>query len=299
MKEFLAKIQKKIQAFDEAHANKLAVPEKTCRVKIPFFKIVFAPYNLLLDNGKSFFSLALPYALLITLVAFACGFSYVCLYANAIKVDAFCSTSTPLYLLYTILKLFFVAAFAINWCQTALKKEPFSWRLFISVDWRVLKLAGVFLLIVALNFMPLVSGYILYIRVPNPDWRIETLFFAVVALGFVVPFVVLRFYSLVAFIIYGQKIPSLKQMWCKTMGNGFSILTSLFVIFILTMFILGSFYRNFQGVVAEGSFYIGFMSEFLYDILYLLFAALLVNHCCLQQQILYADEQGEASNDQK
>lgn len=53
-------------------------------------------------------------------------------------------------------------------------------------------LAGFFLL----NLAPVLSFYLLLIREPNPDAAIEVAYFACVSVGFLVPFAVMRFYSL-------------------------------------------------------------------------------------------------------
>jgi hypothetical protein len=144
----------------------------------------------------------------------------------------------------------------------------------------------------------MVSGWILYLRVPNPDWRVEILFFAVVSIGFIIPFILLRFYSLIPFVIYGRRLPPLKEVWYKTSGNMFTVLLSLFVIFILTVVFLGNLYSNFQKVAANSGLYINFSSEFIYSLLVLIILALVINNFCIQQRILF-EEKGEIENDRK
>lgn len=267
-------------------------PNKITPVKLPVTKMIFTPFNQLLDNGKSFFMLALPVALIISLMAMASGFGYMCIYSQIISVAAYCSDSALFYLVYSVAKVFLWAVFAIKWGEICFLKQPFSWKYMFELDRRSIKLTLILLLIIIINFLPMISGWILYLREPNPDWRVEIAFFAVVSVGFIIPFIVLRFYSAVAFIIYGQKIPPFKEIWYKTVGDTLSILLSLFLIFIVSVFIFGNFYQNFQGVASDSSFYINFASEFIYNLITLMILSVVINNFCLQQQILYA-EKGE------
>lgn len=291
MQELLAKISKKIQNCSCFHKGGIFGPESPdcSKVKIPFFRMVFGPFSLLLDNPRAFFTIGSAYAFVISLIAFGTGFGYLCLYSSSGEVAGYCSNSGPIYLLYFLLKLLIIAAFAVKWCEYALHKKILSWKQLFSPSWRILKLSLLLLLLLLLNCTPFLSSYILYIREPNPDWRVEIAFFAVVSIGFLVPFVVLRFYSLVAFVIYGQPLPNLKEMWHKNSGNNLNLLGGLFVILIFAAIIFSSLYRNFGIVAHDDSYYIAFVSEFIYNLTYLFFATLLINHCCVQQLFLYGE----------
>lgn len=267
-------------------------------VKLPFFKMIFIPFNLLLDNVKTFFILSLPVALLITVTAMSLGYGYMCVYEKVAPITAYCSNSGIIYFLYNFIKIFFWAFFAIKWCESVFLQKQLSWQSIFSFDKRILKLELFFILFILLNFLPMVSGWILYLRVPNPDWRVEILFFAVVSIGFIIPFILLRFYSLIPFVIYGRRLPPLKEVWYKTSGNMFTVLLSLFVIFILTVVFLGNLYSNFQKVAANSGLYINFSSEFIYSLLVLIILALVINNFCIQQRILF-EEKGEIENDGK
>lgn len=264
-------------------------PDKITPVKLPISKMIFAPFNLLLDNGKSFFALALPVALIISLLAMASGFGYMCIYSQIIPVTAYCSGIVPVYLVYSVAKVFLWAAFAVKWGELCFLKHEFSWKYLLKVDRRSIKLSLAFLLIIVINFLPMVSGWVLYLREPNPDWRVEIAFFAVMSIGFVIPFIVMRFYSAVAFVIYGQKIPPFKEIWYKTVGDTLVILLSLFLIFIVSVFIFGNLYQNFQSVAVDSSFYVNFASEFIYNLITLMILSVVINNFCLQQQILFAE----------
>lgn len=303
MKEFWNKLKQKIYSCPCFQAGGCLCPNvepsDLDRVKVPFFKICFGPFSLLLDNGKSFFLLALPYAAIIGLLALSFGFGYMCLYSKTVDVNAYCTNSGLVYLLYSLVKLFLVIMFAIKWVQSGVLRMPLTLKDFVGIDCRVFKMFGALLFIILLNVLPLVSSLILYARVPNPDWRIEVLFFAIVSIGFIIPFFAIRFYSALAFISCGCKIPSLKVMWFKNSGNTMNLLASLFIIFILAVFVLGNLYNNFKIVAASSSFYINFVSEFIYNVIFLIVVALFFNHCFIQKEILYSVDKKEKKSDEK
>ena len=76
-------------------------------VKLPVLKMMFAPFNLLLDNIKTFFILSLPIALLITVAAMSLGYGYMCVYEKIAPITAYCSNSGIIYFLYNFIKIFF------------------------------------------------------------------------------------------------------------------------------------------------------------------------------------------------
>lgn len=294
MKEIFAKLQERFKncsCFKKGGCLSPAAEDCT-KIRIPFFKIVLGPFSLLLDNPKAFFTLALPYALIISVLSLVSGFGYLCLYFRSGDINAYCSNSTAVYLLYSLLKVWIIAVFAIKWCETALLKKTLSWKGLFLPDKRSLRVSLLIVVFILLNAMPLVSGFILYIRVPNPDWRVEIAFFAVVSLGFLVPFALLRFYSLFAFMIYGNPLPNLRELWLRNSGNNMNLLGGLFVIVILAALIFSNLFRNFELVAYGASFYIGFVSEFLYNLFYLFIVVLLINYCCIQQQLLYGEKDG-------
>lgn len=273
-------------------------PDKIKPVRLPLVKMMFMPFSLLLDNGKNFFMLAFIFSLVIGILAMASGFGYMCIYAKIAPVSAYCSDSGIVYIIYQLAKVFLWSLFAVKWCESSLLRQPLNWAFLLKVDRRSFKLAGLLVLIILLNFLPMISGWILYMRVPNPDWRIEILFFAVMSIGFVIPFIVMRFYSIVPFVIYGEKVPPLKEIWYKTVGDLLVILLSLFLIFIVAVFVLGNLYSNFQTVAAGSSFYINFASEFIYNVIVLFIFTVVINNFCLQQQFLFTDN-GETKDERK
>ena len=139
----------------------------------------------------------------------------------------------------------------------------------------------------ALNLLPLISLYLLYVRVPNPDWRIEITYFAVVSVGFIVPFILMRFYSFPAFILAGEKLPSIKEVWAKTSGNTFRIIVSVSLLVLISGMVLLSVYSNFKLVAAENTFYINTMVQLIYELVYFAIVMFWVNYFYTQKIYLF------------
>lgn len=300
MQEKIKGILKKIQNCSCFQKGGILGPESPdcTRVKIPFFKMALGPFSLVLDNPRVFFSLSLVYALLITLLALMFGFSYLCVYSSSGEVVVSCANSHLLYFTYFILKLYILSLFCIKWCETAIRKLPLAWTQLFSADRRSIKLTLLFVFFLLLNSTPFFSGLILYFREPNPDWRVETAFFAVVSVGFLIPLFLVRFYSVFAFFIYGQSLPNLRELWRKNTGNNLNLLSGLFLIIILAMILFSSLYQNFTPVAHENSFYIAFVSEYLYNFLSMLLIACFADYCCIQQQLIYNEPPAEGCEKQ-
>lgn len=294
MKEIFAKIQERFKNCSCFKKGGCLSPEvEDCtRVKIPFFKMVFGPFSLMLDNPRAFFSLTLPYAVILTIVSLSAGFGYICLYYHDNAAGAYCSDSLPVYLICVLLKIWIIAVFAVKWCETAFLKQPLTLKGLFLPDRRSLRLSLLILVFLLLNSMPILSGYILYVRVPNPDWRVEMFFFAVVSVGFLVPFALLRFYSLIAFAVYGNPFPNLRELWVRNSGNNLNLLGGLFLIIIFASLVFSNLFRNFELASYDATLYLSFAAEFLYDFFYLLIVILLVNYCCIQQQLIYGEQDG-------
>lgn len=266
------------------------------RIKIPFFKICFAPFSAWIDNIKPFFLTAALYAAVISLIAYFSGFGYMCIYSSGFETNSICSNSGIIYIIYSLLKFLLVTLFSVKWYMFCYQKAELNFKNFIYTNKIYLKTLGIFAILLLINFLPLISTIILYIRVPNPDWRVEILFFAIVSIGYVIPFLFVRFYSIIAFVLNGEKIPPLKEMWLKNSGNLMNLLAGLFLIFILIFIILGSLYRNFQPVADSAGIYINLVSEFIYNMVFLFGIALFVNHCEIEKQILYSAHSTEKEN---
>ncbi len=255
---------------------------------IPGFKLFYLPYAYIIDNFILWLKLVVLFALTIGAVSLISGFAYVCGLPQLVNFH--CSNSLPLFAIDILFKYFLLFFFACKWY--ALIKTPtiFSWKFLFSFDRKILKAFAALSIILVLNIIPFVSFSLLAMREPNPDVVVEITYFGVVSIGFLVPFVVLRFYSVLGLILEGVDLPSLKSIWVKTQGNSLRIILSLFSIFILTLFLFLNFYLNIRTYDFSNPLWVGISSEFVYEVLLLLIWSLFVGHCYTQKYFLYGDE---------
>ncbi len=265
-------------------------------VKMPLSRLVLGPFAIVIDYIKTFFVIGGAYALAQTLLAVLLGFTYVCLYGIEDVGLIYCSASNAVYLVYSILKFVLLAMFLIVWGRTVWGKNPLDLKKIFMPGKGIPSTLLTMVVFLFLNMIPMVSYYILYQREPNPDWIVEIFFFGIVSLGFLVPFLLMRFYSVFAFVVSGEKLPPFKIIWDKNSGNMLKMITALFLILLLAIFVMVNFFFNFRAAAAENVAYIGIISEFLYNILSLLVFTLFVNHCFIQKDILFGGKQDESKS---
>lgn len=258
-------------------------------VKMPILQLVFRPFGIFAEKIKLLFRLSAVFALILTALATLIGFNFLCMgpYRSAFF---YCSDSDYLYLVYFFIKLFIISVFLARWYHIAFLNTVYNWKTLFVPTMKDVCAVGMLCLFLALNLMPMLSFYLLYIRVPNPDWIVETAYFAVVSLGFLVPFILMRYYSLIAFFLSNQKLPSLGCVWARSKGNNLGILLSLFLIVIVILFIFLNFQRGFQGVEMQYATYVGTVSEFFYNLVFLMLITLVVNNCYVQKELLFGEK---------
>ena len=255
--------------------------------RIPGLKLFYLPYAYVIDNFMPLLKLTMLFALLIGGLSLITGFSYIC--GIPLLVKFYCSDSVVLFVIHILLKYFLLFFFAVKWYHLISRQETLNKSFLLSFDRNTLKAIGVLALILGLNMIPFISFYLLYIREPNPDVVIEITYFGLVSIGFLVPFVVLRFYSLLGLILDGTPLPKLSAIWEKTKGNSLRIIVSLFFIFMLALFAFFNFYLNMQGYDYSHPLWVGISSEFVYEFLLLIIWSLFIGHCYAKKYFLYGD----------
>lgn len=263
-------------------------------VRMPAIKLAYLPFGLLIDNFMLFIKLGALFALLISLVSWIFGFVYIC--SLSIPVNFPCAGNGNFLPVYIILKYFLLFLFAVKWYQLVLNKESLSWRNIFSLSRSGLAAMGVLALFFVLNLTPMLSFYLLWIRVPNPDAVVEVAYFGLVSIGFLVPFVLLRFYSLFGLVVDGCQLPSWREIWRRSRGNTLKILLALFLIFLLALFVFFNFYLNMRGYDYTHAYWTGVSSEYVYDLLLLLLLSLFINHCYIQKLFLFGEPSNERTN---
>lgn len=258
-------------------------------IKFPIIGLLFGPYNLFIDNSRRFFAEGAVFALIMTFMFLLMGQNMMCPFAEN-SMSGMCSNSAVLYLVARLLGLYLTAMFSVRIYQYCYNGAAFSWRWLLLPQITDLKMSAAYVIYVCLNLVSMLSAYLLYVRVPNPDWRIELSYFAVVSLGFLVPFVLLRFYSLFGFIAENRKFPPLYRLWRTTSGNGLRLLSSFALLFCVLVFSLNSVVNNFRLVASENTFYITFIAEYIFNLVVLLNVMFFVNYCHLQKKFLFGED---------
>ena len=262
-------------------------------LKMSFVKLAFTPFGIFIDNIKKTFVLSGFYAVILSVISLVMGFGYICKYNRLMTVSFYCSDSNVMFIIFSLLSMFALSIFTVKYYDLIFKKVPFSFKDLILLNKKCLHVFLGYLMILLSCFTPFLSLYLLFMRVPNPDWVIETAYFAVVSVGFLIPFLMMRFYSYINFFAEGVKAPSPKELWIFTSSNSLKILFSLMLIFVLFIFILFQFYVNFIKAVDESPIYVGIVSTFLYYFTVLMLFSIFINHCVMQKQIIYGSLKNE------
>lgn len=255
-------------------------------MKIPFVKAIINPLGILGDNIKNFVIIGGVYGLVLTVLAYFLGVTYACTYANNEPQFFYCSSYGWEFFVYEALKFFVFACFIKSWADVVFEKQKFAF----NINWQELKVFLLLVVFLGLFLLPLVSLYFLYTRVPNPDWRIEISYFAVVSVGFWVPFFVLRFFGLIGFAAASEKLVSLKEVWSKTSGSTFRIMMFLFVLLLIAFLLFGSFNSSFASIANNFSFINVVFVGFIYNVLSLLVLAIFANHCILMKDFIKGEK---------
>ncbi len=255
------------------------------RPKFPYLEGTIGPWKILFSNGRRFLALGIIFSALLSLVAIAMGKAFVCNYAIYGPVNFYCEGSNALFLVNFAIKLLILAAFIYLWTNygsNTLKEKK-------DVAKQIGKTAAILLMMFVAILCPLISFMALSERVPNPDWRIESIYFTFVSVGFLVPVAMMRCLMILGFALEGKKLPSLKDIWQHTSGNMMRIIFTLFTIMLVYVFIYSNFYGNFRHTDAEVLPIAGIIIELLYNFITLFFFTLFANNTLLQKRYLYDD----------
>lgn len=260
--------------------------KETASTKLPIISTVFGAFPLLLSGGLSTWFLLLVFSSIITILVGISGNLTACI-SGEFRTRYFCNESVGIFIAEKVVILMVYAIFIRNWISVILTGQKINWRQVLKPNWRDAKIIGLILGLFACVAVALFSFYLLYIRIPNPDWRIEIAYFGVVSLGFVVPILSLRFLGYIAAAALGGKLVSPKLMWQKTAGNMLPILGGAFLVVITLLYFNINImqFGNQSGVSANlmQAWIVEFICSFCKLILIMLFA----NFCYLLNKNLF------------
>ena len=264
-------------------------------VRYPLMGIIFGPYTAFIDHFRAFFLIAGIYALIMTVVYLAGGQSMFCSFGNAEMPDI-CSMNPWLYIGVRVVILLVTTAFCVRYYQAVWLQRNISWRFLLVPQKTAFYSFAAFIVFILLNAAAGLSWHLLSVREPNPDWRIELVYFGIAGLGFVVPFILLRFYSVLADIWGGTKIPSPFKIWQMSRGNGLRLILGITLWFFVFVFLLSAVQTKFSLADGENSLYIIIIGEYVFNFAVLLLMSFFINYCGLQKYFLTernADEKPE------
>ena len=294
MRDFIMRFKQLKQKFSEGWNCRglcLNSSPDVMPIRMPITRLIFRPFGIFADRFAVLLRLAALYALPITLMSVFMGFSYIC-FTDFRSLYFFCSDSYGWYWVYLFAKIFLISSFLVRWYDSAFLNRIYGWKNLFQPTARDFSTSALVCLYLLLNMTPLLSFYLLYIRVPNPDWVVEISYFAVVSIGFIVPFVLMRFYALLAVFLSGEPKVSPAWLWARSKGNNLGIILSLFLIIIIMLFILVYFQQGISRVEVEYANWSGTIIEYCYNMLLLMLVSLVINNCHVQKEYLLGGQDG-------
>ncbi len=261
-------------------------------IKFPAFKMLVGYLDLLLKANRQAWLLCAVFAGIETIVLALSGNMFICS-NQAYREAHYCSTNFIVFVISHLLNIFVNCMFARNWVEIALNKEKLKWKSALIPSKKDFKLLGLLGLYILTLVLALICMYVLYVRVPNPNWKIEIAFFAFVSIGFIVPILALKFSSYAATIALGEKMVSPILLWQKTAGNLMAILggtTMIMLIYLLIMSQTLQFSMEAGGVI---SFVQTVVIEYIINFFKMIIIALIMNFCYIQHKILFGGNNNE------
>ncbi len=260
-------------------------PNDNTKTSLPIIASILGPYGLLLDNFKNFVVYGGIFALFLSVIYMFSGTEMMCgsaLYRN----EHYCNANIWIFVLIKIVSLAVLCLFMRLW-NDLLSNKPVNIVKMWKPQIKDLKIGALILSFVATIAIAGYSLYLLYIRVPNPDWRIEMMYFTVVSLGFLPPVLSLRFFVYFAFAANGEKLPNISEIWQKTAGNNFIIILALLLQLIVVTALSVSFLHGYLITENADKLYIAIAGEFMSNIISLFAVACFMNYCFMQKKFLY------------
>lgn len=247
----------------------------TTKITYSIFKAIAKPFWLISNKLGFFAGLSILFASVLSGLSLLFSTVFHCSFTN--EAETLCASFSTAYFFYLCTKTLIVILFIRSWIESLDNAK-------VNTAYLTQTLNGVFktflclLIFVIFNTLPLISAYILFIRQPNPVWQIELLYFTVVGLGFLTPFLLMRFYAYLGEQLENKYHDSFWASWHNTQGFLFKILLSIGVLYI---FVLALYISANSPTLAEN----GFIGSFIENIAFLLGIALTSNFMLIQRQI--------------
>lgn len=253
------------------------------------FRTILGSFNLFIDNFTQFLIVGSVFSVIMMILNFVSGQSFLCLNEN-LKDYAICKINVFVYIVAMLLLWFIICMYMRIWSRTAiLKRSNFSFKMLKPII-DDLKIYGVIFAFLLSIFVALGAGFLLFIRVPNPDWKIEIMYFSVVSVGFFVPFFATPILSYIGFVAEGKKLPSIKELWQNVKGNITLLFISFFSVGVFSFLAANIPLRYFLQMGYSENIFIVVIAEFFYNIIIMFLATIFMNYCYSQKKFLFERE---------
>lgn len=250
-------------------------------VKYSVFQATFRPIWMISENLGAFSFWGGVFALVITGLSllFSAAFGCSVILKSGVPL---CLEHTTSYMFYFLTKILLLTVFIKLWAENVSAKPKNEMR-FDHVLWGILKTFICFVIFIVANLLPMFSAYILYFRASNPNWLIELAVFTVVGVGFLMPFILMRFYALLGERLDDDPPHSIWSTWQRTSGFGIKLLFSVALIYV---FVVICYLSAHSGAI-NLPIYAGM---FVQNFVLLLNVALVVNFLLTQKYIFWAQK---------
>ena len=207
-------------------------------IKYSIVKSFMQPFWTITDYLKTFIQQGLIFSLIMVIISYIFNQKYACVFNKNFAHTDSCINSTYLYVPYLLVKIGLMAVFVNLWYAVIYKNEVITKDYFKSSWKKFIKTFGFLIAYLVFNLIPLLSVLLLIFRVPNPNWKIELLYFTIVSIGFLFPFLLMRIYSLLALFLEGKNWKEFKKAWNKTKGYSMKIVLSCTLLFFVNMLVM-------------------------------------------------------------
>lgn len=203
-------------------------------MKFTFPKLVWKTLSLFQNSFEHHKAIAF-YALIMTVISLAFGQNYSC---DMMNPAWWCPNLTSaMFFVDKFLMLCVIFAFFVDFYDIEFNGKKFSLKNIISLERGRLKKIGLLFLVLLLLIFSLVMVVAMVTKEPNPNWKIEFIYFLIAFACCWVPFLIVRMAGAVGSYMANGKFPSLKLIWKQTTDKSFSIVFAYGVILLLINFI--------------------------------------------------------------
>lgn len=265
---------------------------KIDKIKFPWLKLLVGDIDLLFQTDRYAWRAVALFAFAATLIFALSGNLSVCA-ANAYRTDHFCNDSLIIFAIVRLVMIFWGCMFIRNWIDIALQKKKITLKNMFIPNKRDLRILGISALSVVCLAVACLSFYLLYIRVPNPNWKIEVAYFAVVSIGFLVPIIALRFCCYFVAAAEEKALPDILEVWHKTKDNFGKIAGGSMILLITILFVMIHSLQFVWHAGATSSFLQALVIEYIFSVIKSVMIALMINFCYIQYKLLFGSENDE------